>query len=57
MVSFVFLRHPAFNNRSKQEKVTTSVPNKPKMDFKIATLNLCLGLNSKKNLTNQTRSL
>ena len=35
--------------RNKQEKVTTSVPKKLKMDFKIATLNLCLGLNSKKN--------
>ena len=41
-------------SQCQQEKVTTSVPNKLNMDFKIATLNLCLGLNSTKNLIKET---
>ena len=40
--------------RNKQEKATTSALNNPRMQFKIATINLCLGLNSKKNLIKET---
>ena len=40
--------------KKQTKEATTSALNDPRMEFKIATINLCLGLNSKKNLIKET---